>query len=199
MKGLLIIIASPSGGGKGSVIKHIIGGSTKYSVSATTRKPRPGEIDGKHYFFVTREESEKMIAAGEMLEYAEYLGNYYGTPKSPVEKWLDEGDDIILEIEIQGAAQVKEKMPECVSIFLLPPSMEILEKRLTGRGTETPEVIKGRIEVAKVEIEEARRFDYIVVNDRLEDAVTDVKAIITAEKLKYRRNEEIIERVLKDA
>lgn len=199
MKGLLIIIASPSGGGKGSVIKHLLSDSIKFSVSATTRRPRPGEIDGVHYFFVSREQFEEMIATGEMLEYAEYMGNYYGTPKSPVKKWTDAGLDVLLDIEIKGAAQVKEKVPECVSVFILPPSMRILEKRLTERATEPPDIIKGRIEIAKVELEEARKFDYIVVNDKLEDAVEDVKAIIKAEKLRYKRNEKIVEEVLEDA
>lgn len=200
-KGLVIVVLSPSGGGKGTILKEVFASSKnmKLSVSATTRKPRPGEKHGEHYFFVTHEEFEKMIADGEMLEYAEYCGNYYGTPKSPVEKWTNDGQDVILEIEIQGGQQVKKLLPDCISVFIVPPSMSVLEKRLRNRGTETDDVIKGRLEVARKEVAHAKDYDYVVVNDKLEDAVSDIKSIIRAEKLKYYRNEGIIERVLEDA
>lgn len=185
-KGLLIVMLSPSGGGKGSIIKEVLNSSEKicFSVSATTREPRPGEIEGRHYYFIGRTEFEAMIEKGEMLEYAQYCDNYYGTPKEPVDKWRSEGYDVILEIEMQGGEQVKSLAPEAVSIFIMPPSFEVLEHRLRRRGTESEEVIKGRLEVARKEMSYARNCDYIVVNNRLEDAVEDVKAILRAEKCK---------------
>ncbi|WP_099204332.1 guanylate kinase [Scatolibacter rhodanostii] len=190
-KGVVFVVLAPSGSGKGSIIQQVMGQSAeaRLSVSATTRAPRPGENHGEHYWFVSREEFEVMVKNDEMLEHAEYCGNYYGTPKAPLEKWAEEGFDVIVEIEVQGAAQVKKLLPDSVSVFVLPPSMEILEKRLRDRGTESEEVIKGRLETAKLEIPYSQNCDYAIVNDHLEDAVAELKAIMTAETLKKNKND----------
>lgn len=197
-QGILIAVSAPSGGGKGSILSQVMteDANVRYSVSATTRSPRPGERPGEHYDFVSRAQFKAMIAAGEMLEYAEYCGNYYGTPAKPVKEWLLQGYDVVLEIEVQGAAQIMEKAPECVTIFIMPPSMEVLEHRLRKRGTETEDAIKGRIRTAYDEIQHACDFQYIVINDQLEDAVCDMRAVLRAEKLKLSRNRESIEGVL---
>ena len=200
-KGLLLMISAPSGGGKGTILKELFAQeeNLRLSVSATTRQPRPGEENGKQYFFLSREEFETKIQTGQMLEYAEYVGNYYGTPREPVERWMDQGRDVVLEIEVKGGAQVKKLMPECVSIFILPPSMQVLEKRLRGRGTEEEATIQQRLAKAREEIPHAKEYDYVVFNDRLEDAVSDLRAIIHGEKLKFSRNTDSIERVLEHA
>ncbi len=200
-KGLLVVISAPSGGGKGTILKELFAQNEnlRLSVSATTRAPRPGEEHGKQYYFLSREEFEALIAQGRMLEHAEYVGNYYGTPRDPVEEWLSQGRDVVLEIEVQGGAQVKKLMPECVSIFILPPSMKVLGERLRGRGTETGETVQKRLATARREIPQAREYDYLVFNDRLEDAVEEILAILRAEKLKYSRNADSIERVLNNA
>ncbi len=200
-KGLLAVISAPSGGGKGTILKELFARdeNLRLSVSATTRAPRPGEEHGKQYYFLSRKEFEELIAQGKMLEHAEYVGNYYGTPRDPVEEWLSQGRDVVLEIEVQGGAQVKKLMPECVSIFILPPSMKVLGERLRGRGTEAEETVQKRLATARQEIPQAKEYDYLVFNDRLEDAVEDILAILRAEKLKYSRNADSIERVLNDA
>ncbi len=200
-KGLLVVISAPSGGGKGTILQELFrtGDSLRYSVSATTRAPRPGEIDGEHYYFVSREAFEEMLENGKMLEHTEYLGNYYGTPREPVEHWTAQGYDVVLEIEVDGGGQIKKLMPECVSIFILPPSMQVLSQRLHGRGTEDEATVQRRLEAAKGEIPHAKDYDYIVINDRLEDAVAEIRAILKAEKLRYSRNTDCIERVLNDA
>ena len=200
-KGLLLVISAPSGGGKGTILQELFAQdeNLRLSVSATTRGPRPGEEHGKQYYFLSREEFEGLIQEGKMLEHAEYVGNYYGTPRQPVEDWMDQGHDVVLEIEVKGGAQVKQLMPEGVSIFILPPSMKVLEKRLRGRGTEDEETIQKRLAKAREEIPHAKDYDYIVYNDALEDAVSDLRAIIKAEKLKFSRNTNSIERVLEDA
>ena len=199
MKGLLLVVSAPSGGGKGTILQELFkrDGNLRLSVSATTRQPRPGEEHGKQYYFLTREEFEGMIQSGQMLEHAQYIGNYYGTPRGPVEEWMAQGHDVVLEIEVQGGAQIKEKMPGCVSVFILPPSMAVLEKRLRGRGTEEDLVVRRRLDTARQEIPQAAQYDYIVYNDRLEDAVDDLQAIIRAEKRKIERNRDCAERVLK--
>lgn len=193
-KGLLIVMLSPSGGGKGSILKEVLnsGGKIRYSVSATTREPRPGEVDGEDYYFISRADFEELIEKGEMLEYARYCGNYYGTPKAPVEAWRTEGYDVILEIEVQGGEQVKRLESEAVSIFIMPPSFEVLEHRLRRRGTESEEMIAGRLKAARKEITYAGNCEYIVVNNRLEDAVEDVKAILRAEKCKSKYMKSIV-------
>ena len=200
-KGLLIVLSAPSGAGKGTIIKKLMddGRSLKLSVSATTRPPRPGEVDGEDYFFLSREEFEDLVKNGEMLEHAEYVGNCYGTPRGPVERWLEDGLDVILEIDVQGGAQVKEIMPECVSIFILPPSMRELENRLRGRSTEQDEVVNARLEAARNEVHRAEDYDYVVVNDEVEVAAEEIRTIIAAEKHRFSRVSSIVERVLIDA
>ena len=200
-EGLLVVISAPSGGGKGTILKELFAKDDNLvlSVSATTRSPRPGEEHGKQYYFLQKEEFEELISQGKMLEYAQYVGNYYGTPREPVEQWMAQGKDVVLEIEVQGGAQIKKLMPGCVSIFILPPSMEVLEKRLRDRGTEEDATVRKRLEKAREEIPHAKDYDYVVFNDRLEDAVEDLRAILRAEKRKYHRNETAVERVLEDA
>lgn len=166
-RGTLLIVSGPAGSGKGTVNGILLENKEKYSfsVSATTRNPRPGEIDGVHYFFITREQFEEKVAANEFLEHAEYVGNCYGTLRSFVEGKLENGINVILDIEVQGAFQVKEKMPEALMVFLCPPNYATLEKRLRGRGTETEEVIKKRLATAMDEIRLAEKYDYLVINE----------------------------------
>ena len=182
-KGLLVVISGPAGTGKGTVVTELQkSGSVCVSVSATTRQPRPGEVDGKQYHFLTREAFVQMIGENGFLEYAEYVGNFYGSPRRQAEEWMQQGKDVILEIEVQGCQQVKQNYPACVSIFILPPSEEVLEQRLRGRGTETEEVIQKRLARAKEEIPLSKGYDYVVVNDRLEDCVAEVTAILQRER-----------------
>ena len=175
-RGKLYIVFGPSGCGKSTVLREVFAHRRNifFSVSATTRGPREGEKDGKDYFFITREEFERLIAEGELLEHAKYVSNYYGTPRKPVEAMLSEGSDVVLDIEVQGAAQVKEKMPEAVSFFIMPPSLEELERRLRGRGTETDEKIRSRLDQAEREMAESGRYDYIVVNDDVSRAAGEI-------------------------
>lgn len=182
-KGLLVVISGPAGTGKGTVVTELQkSGNVCVSVSATTRQPRPGEVDGKQYHFLTREAFVQMISENGFLEYAEYVGNFYGSPRRQAEEWMQQGKDVILEIEVQGCQQVKQNYPACVSIFILPPSEEVLEQRLRGRGTETEEVIQKRLARAKEEIPLSKGYDYVVVNDRLEDCVAEVTAILQRER-----------------
>lgn len=191
-KGLLVVVSGPSGAGKGTVMGRLItGGGYALSVSATTRSPREGEKDGINYFFKTRDEFEKMIADNEFLEYAEFCGNYYGTPAPYVQKMLDEGKNVILEIEVKGAFQVKERCPEAVLVFLAPPSIKELESRLVGRGTETADVIEKRLARALEELDLIDNYDYIVVNDDIDEAVSDIRSIVRAEHRKTARNTDI--------
>ena len=189
-RGLLIVLSGPSGVGKGTVRKAIFerdDNEFEYSVSMTTRPMRKGEVDGVDYYFRTKEEFEAMIEAGEMLEYAEYVGNYYGTPLTSVNKTLDEGKDVFLEIEVQGAQQVKEKVPDGVFIFLTPPDLAELKARIVGRGTDSPEVIEERMRVARQEIEMMALYDYAVVNDQVQNAVDRIKDIIVSEHYRVDR------------
>lgn len=199
--GLLLVVSSPSGGGKGTIMKELFAKNEnlRMSVSATTRAPRPGEEHGKHYYFLSNEEFEAMIAEGKLLEYAGYVDHYYGTPKAPVDNWLSQGYDVVLEIEVQGGAQVKKLRPGCVSVFITPPSMQVLEERLRGRGTEDEATLQKRLSMAEEELPHAAEYDYIVCNDRVENAVNDILAILRAEKLKYSRNTDCVERVLQHA
>ena len=193
-RGLLFIISGPAGSGKGTIVKRVRElAEFDFSVSATTRAPRPGEIDGVHYFFTDKEEFRRKIAAGEMLEHAEYVGNYYGTPKKPVDDALSAGKNIILDIDVQGALQVKPKMPEAVMIFVLPPDFETLMRRIRGRGTESEEIIAKRMEKARFELQCFDRYDYAVVNrdNGVEEAAGDVLSILKAETLKTFRNIDI--------
>lgn len=189
-RGLLIVFSGPSGVGKGTVRQEIFSTPDhkfEYSVSMTTRPQRTGEVDGVDYFFRTREEFEELIRQGQMLEYAEYVGNYYGTPLTYVNETLDKGIDVFLEIEVQGAIQVKQKVPDGVFIFLTPPDLEELEGRLIGRGTDSEDVIARRIERAREEIALMREYDYAVVNDEVPLAVERVKRIIEAEHFRVER------------
>lgn len=199
-RGLLIVVSAPSGCGKGTLLAEILKDKDYYySVSATTRSPREGEVDGVNYHFATREEFEDLIKSDGMLEYAQYCGNYYGTPKKEVEKKLSEGKNVILEIEVQGAMQVKEIAPEGVFVFILPPSVSELKKRLLKRGTEEISVIEKRVSEAVGEIKYAEKYDYVIVNDNLSKAVDDFKTVISAEKMRTKNSKEIIDEVLKNA
>ena len=189
-RGLLIVFSGPSGVGKGTVRQEIFSTPDhkfEYSVSMTTRAQRPGEVDGKDYFFRSREEFEELIRNGQMLEYAEYVGNYYGTPLTYVNETLDKGIDVFLEIEVQGALQVKKKVPDAVFIFLTPPDLNELQERLVGRGTDSEEVIAQRIERAREEIALMSEYDYAIVNDEVPLAAERVKRVIEAEHFRVDR------------
>lgn len=195
-RGLLIVLSGPSGVGKGTVRAAIFSkGEQKfvYSISATTRQPRTGETDGVDYFFKTREEFEQMIQNKQLLEYAEYVGNYYGTPLEYVENTLATGRDVFLEIDVQGAIQVRELMPEGVFIFLTPPDLNELESRIVNRGTDSDEVIAKRMKTAREELELMKYYDYSVVNDTVDNAVQKIEAIIQTEHLRIIRNLDTIE------
>lgn len=188
-RGVLIVISGPSGAGKGTICKELLKNNDNLylSVSATTRNPREGEIDGVNYYFLTRENFLKRVEENDFLEYAEVYGNCYGTPKSNVEKMLEEGKDVILEIDIQGALKVKENFSEGVFIFVLPPSMEELKQRIIKRGSETEESLMRRFKSAYKEINYVSKYNYAVVNDTLEVAVSKVEGIIAAEKCRVDR------------
>ncbi len=199
-RGLLVIFSGPSGSGKGTIMKSLLAQreDTVLSVSMTTRAPRPGEIDGYHYHFVTREVFEQTIAEDGFLEYAEYNGNYYGTPETPIRRLLNEGKNVMLEIEVQGAEKVMDHRSDVVSIFITTPSYEELERRLRGRGTETEEAIRGRMKTSQYELSRAFRYQYIVLNDEVEKAVSRINTIIDAESMRYSRMENTIMEVLND-
>ena len=203
-KGLVIVLSAPSGCGKGTIMKQILDAdrNIKLSISATTRAPRTGEVDGEDYFFLSRAEFEEMIQKGDMLEHAEYAGNFYGTPQRPRRNFgPTKAAIVVLEIDkYRGGAQIKQKMPDCVSIFILPPLHEGTQPAgCIKRGTEEEEVIQRRLALARSEMEHAEDYDYIVVNDDLKKAVEDVQRIIAAEKLRYSRCSDVVERVLIDA
>ncbi|MCP3026177.1 guanylate kinase [Halobacillus sp. A5] len=188
-KGILFILSGPSGVGKGTIRKALFDQSTdlRYSISMTTREPREGETDGVDYFFKSRNEFEKLISEGQLIEHAEYVGNYYGTPRQYVEQTLEEGKDVFLEIEVQGALKVRENFPQGVFVFLIPPSLEELKDRIVSRGTETEEKVKNRLLAAKEEIDMMDAYDYVVVNDQVDSAVNKVKAIVASEHCKRER------------
>ncbi len=189
-KGLLFVVSAPAGCGKDTILELLFKktDTVGYSVSATTRAPREGEVNGVHYFFKTREEFEQMIRDSEVLEYTEYCGNYYGTPKKGVEELLAQGKDVILKIEVEGAMNIKRIFPECCLVFILPPSLAELERRLRKRGTETEEKILQRTAQARNELEFAKNYDYLIVNGELEEAVDDLLAVIRGEKCRKERN-----------
>ena len=193
-KGIIIVVSGFSGAGKGTIMKELISKYDQYalSISATTRDPRPGEVNGREYFFVSNEEFEKLIKENGLIEHAGYVNHYYGTPRKFVEDKLNAGIDVILEIEIQGALQIKEQYQDAVLLFVMPPSAKVLEERLKGRGTETEEVIKQRLARACEEAVGIENYDYIVINDKLEDAVERVHGIITAAHATPGRNTEFI-------
>lgn len=191
--GLLIVLSGPSGVGKGTVRKALFeseGHNFTYSISMTTRQPREGEVDGEDYYFVTREEFEKRIEEGKFLEYAEFVGNYYGTPIDKVEQNIADGKEVVLEIEVEGARQVKEKMPDAVFIFIAPPSFNALYERLKRRGTERQEVITERLAKARRELRLMNDYDYIVINDEVNNAADRIRAIIRAEHASTKRSAE---------
>jgi guanylate kinase len=199
-EGLLIILSGPSGAGKGTVLRHFLSRnpSVRLSVSATTRAPREGERDGREYYFLSREKFREMADSDGMLESAEYCGNFYGTPIAPIQEWTSQGLDVLLEIEVQGGAQVKKKRPDAVGIFILPPSLAVLEHRLRKRGTEDEKTVRRRLDAARREIPQAAQYDYVVVNDAFENASERIRQIIAAEKNSARRNLPLIERMLKN-
>lgn len=201
-KGLLIVLSGPSGVGKGTVRKRIFDDphtSYKYSISMTTRQMREGEQDGVDYFFKTREEFEKLIEADEFIEYAEYVGNYYGTPVQYVKGTMNAGHDVFLEIEVEGAKQVRKKFPDALFIFLAPPSLDHLTERLIGRGTESKEKIESRVKEAKKEVEMMNLYDYVVVNDEVDLAKDRIQSIVEAEHLKRERIEAKYRKMLLEA
>jgi len=195
-RGILLVLSGFSGSGKGTVVKEVM---KKYSdtyalsISATSRQPRPGERDGIEYFFKTREEFEEMIAKDELVEYAQYVSNYYGTPKAYVEEQLAAGKDVILEIEIQGALKIKKKFPETLLLFMTPPSADELKDRLVGRGTETMDVVESRLARAVEEAQGIEEYDYIIVNDNLEECVERFHSIVSNEHYRVSRKQEFIE------
>ncbi len=195
-EGLVAVLSGFSGAGKGTIMKHLLEeypGRYNLSISATTRKPRTGEVDGREYFFKTKEEFEQMISEGKFLEHACFNGNYYGTPLDYVKNLTDQGKDVLLEIEVQGALQVKKIFPDAVLLFVTPPSADALKERLVGRGTETPEEIANRLSISTRESQLMEKYDYLIVNDDLETAVQDVHDIIESEALKTLRNKANIE------
>lgn len=197
-EGIMLVVSGPSGCGKGTICKELLqrNEGINVSVSVTTRKPREGEIEGLNYFFVTEEEFESMVANDEVLEYAHVHGSYYGTPKNFVFDNLDRGEDILLEIDVQGAMQIKDKYPQATFIFIIPPSMEELKNRIIKRGTESMDDIEVRYKNAFKELEYVNEYDYIVVNDEVEEAVNKIECIIQAEKCKMDRQIKIIENIL---
>ena len=197
-KGVLVVVSGFSGAGKGTLMKRLL---EKYeeryalSVSATTRQPREGECDGIEYFFKTKEEFEKMIAKEELIEYARYVENYYGTPRAYVEQMLEAGKDVILEIEIQGALNIKKKFPDALLVFIVPPTAEDLKKRLIGRGTESAEVIEKRLRRAAEESDGMDSYDYIVVNDDIDTCVEDLHSLIRSSHFKESANTDLVARM----
>ena len=197
-KGRVYIISGPSGSGKDSVMKKVFEKQLDiaFSISSITRAMRPGEVEGEKYNFISRERFEEMIKNDELLEHNVFVGNYYGTPKAPVINCIENGKDILIEVDVNGAIQIRDKMPEAVSIFIMPPSLDILKKRLTGRGTDSEDVIEKRLNEALREIASAKDYDYIVVNDDLETAANDYVSIMLIDKFKTDRNLELINKIL---
>ena len=192
MRGLLIVVSGASGTGKGTVCKKLLGKlpNVHYSISATTRKPRQGEVDGREYYFISEDDFKQWIADGKFLEFAEVYGNFYGTPLTKIEERLNRGEDVLLEIDVQGALNVKRKCPDGVYIFLLPPSLNELKRRIEGRGSETPDSLKRRLQAAVAEIQIGREYDYAVVNDTVDNAAAQIEAILVAERCRVARNED---------
>lgn len=199
-KGILIVVSGFSGAGKGTLMKQLVHTYDDYalSISMTTRLPRPGEEEGKEYFFVNRQEFEEKIAQNGLIEHACYCDNYYGTPRDYVEKQLEKGKDVILEIEIQGALEIKRKYPTALLLFVMPPSAAELRKRLEGRGTESPEVIAKRLKRAGEEAEGIEQYDFLVINDKLEECVQQMHELIRAAHYAPLRNEEMIQNMRKE-
>lgn len=197
-KGRLIIISGPSGSGKDTILKKVLTRlpELKFSISSVTRPMREGEVEGEKYNFISKERFEEMIKKDMLLEYNNYVGNYYGTPKAPVEKVINEGGEIILEIDVNGQQNIKRQVDSSLSIFIMPPSIEVLRTRLSGRGTDSAEVIEKRMKTALDEIKCAKNYDYIVINDDLDEAVEDFITILKSDRLNIDRNNKIIDEVL---
>lgn len=197
-RGGVFIISGPSGSGKDTLLVELFKKKPdiKFSISSITRDMRQGEVEGEKYNFISREKFESMIENNQLLEYNVFVGNYYGTPKAPVEKAVSEGEDIFIEVDVNGAAQIREKLPEAVSIFIMPPSFEELKRRLSGRGTESAELIEKRMSSAIGEIRRAAEYDYIVVNDDINTAVDDIISVISSSRLMLNRQRHIIDEVL---
>lgn len=193
-RGLLVVLSGPSGSGKGTVLKRAMqkNEQLELSVSVTTRAPREGEIDGVNYYFLTPEAFQNLLAEDGLLEWAEFCGNFYGTPREKIEQRLNEGKDVVLEIEVQGAMKVRAAFPDAVLIFNLPPSLEELKNRLTGRQTEPPEVVEKRMNTAVWEFSQAENYDYVIVNDNVEDAANAFLSILSSEKCKTARNKALL-------
>ena len=199
-KGRLIVFSAPSGCGKGTMLEQILKNEDFcVSVSATTRSPREGEVDGVNYYFISKDEFTERIGEGKFLEYAEYCGNFYGTPMDKINEMLEKGKNVILEIEVQGAVKVMNKRPDALSIFIAPPSINELRRRLHKRGTESDEVIEQRVAQASNEVALAAKYDYIIVNDALEDAVEDFFHVVRAEQLRADKRPEIIADIIKNS
>lgn len=199
-RGTLFVVSSPSGGGKGTIIRRVLDvvGNLSYSVSYTTRGPRPGEVDGREYFFVNRETFKEMVDAGEFLESACVHGNLYGTAKSQILRETAAGADIILEVDVQGAASVRQLLMDSVSIFILPPSYEVLRQRLIARGTDSPEVLEVRLRNAPEELKQYSAFDYVIINDEVERAAGQLASIIYAERARCMRQEALVQQVIQN-
>jgi len=197
-QGILLVVSGPSGAGKGTICNLLREKNPNlgYSISVTTRKPRVGEVDGVNYFFKTVEQAREMISKGELLEYAEVYGNYYGTPRKFVMDQLKAGKDVLLEIDIQGALQVKERFPEGVFVFIVPPSLQILSERLHGRGTDAEDVIQRRLASAVSELNYAKEYDYILVNEVAEEEALKLASIIAAERTSYIRKQAVVESII---
>ena len=198
-KGTLFVVSSPSGGGKGTIIRHVLDvvENLSYSVSYTTRAPRPGEINGREYFFISRDTFDEMVAAGEFLEWACVHGNFYGTAKRQVAEETAAGLDIIVEVDVQGAASVRQLLMDSVSIFILPPSPEVLRQRLMARGTDSPEELEIRLRNAPAELKQYSSFDYVIINDEIEKAVHQLSSIIYAERARCMRQDSFVREVIK--
>ena len=186
MKGKLFVVSGPSGVGKNTILNRVVAGreNVQYSISATSRAKRPGEIDGKSYFFVTRDQFEAMLQQGELLEYAEYVGNYYGTPLKPIEQATQAGIDVVMDLDVVGALKIRKRVENAVLVFVAAPSFDVIRQRLIHRGEVAPDVMESRLERARWECEQAGEYDYIIINDSVERATQELMAIMTAEKCK---------------
>lgn len=200
-EGRIFIISGPSGSGKDTVLSKLFEAlkEIKFSISSTTRAIRGNEVEGGKYNYISKEKFLSMIDNDELLEYNEFVGNFYGTPKAPIEEAVKKGIDILVEVDVNGAAQIREKKPQAISIFIMPPSLEVLKNRLSNRGTETPELVEKRLKSALDEIARANEYDYIVVNDDLQEAVLDITSIINSEKSRLDRQQHLIEEILNNA